>query len=114
MDGRWDVVVVGAGPNGLAAAADLATAGLATVVLEARDTIGGGCRTEELTLHGFLHDVCSAIHPLAVASPCFEELPLAANGLEWIEPEAALAHPLDGEPAVLLTRSIEETADRLG
>jgi phytoene dehydrogenase-like protein len=114
MNGRWDAVVVGAGPNGLAAAADLAAAGLATLVLEARDTIGGGCRTEELTVPGFAHDVCSAIHPLAAASPCFEKLPLAAHGLEWIEPAAALAHPLDGEPAVLLTRSIEETAERLG
>jgi phytoene dehydrogenase-like protein len=108
---RWDAVVVGAGPNGLAAAADLARAGRSVLVQEARETIGGGCRTAELTAPGFRHDVCSAIHPLAVASPCFRELELH---MEWIEPNVALAHPLDDQPPVLLSRSIEESAAGLG
>jgi phytoene dehydrogenase-like protein len=108
---RWDAVVVGAGPNGLAAAADIAVAGRSVLVLEAGETIGGGCRTQELTVPGFLHDVCSAIHPLAVASPCFRQLGL---DVDWIEPPVALSHPLDGRPAVLLTRSIEDTATELG
>jgi phytoene dehydrogenase-like protein len=108
---RWDAVVVGAGPNGLAAAADVALAGRSVLVLEARESIGGGCRTEELTEPGFRHDVCSAIHPLAVASPCFRELDL---DVEWIEPDVALAHPLDDQPPVLLSRSIEESAAGLG
>jgi phytoene dehydrogenase-like protein len=108
---RWDAVVVGAGPNGLAGAADLTRAGRSVLVLEARETIGGGCRTAELTVPGFRHDVCSAIHPLAVASPCFRKLDL---DVEWIEPDISLAHPLDGQPPVLLTRSIEESAAGLG
>ena len=114
MGTRWDAVVVGAGPNGLAAAVELATAGRSTLVVEANETIGGGCRTAELTLPGFHHDVCSAVHPLAAASPVFRDLPLAAHGVEWIEPPVALAHPLDDEPAVLVERSIEDTAHGLG
>src|SRR5476649_2847934 len=93
-------IVVGSGPNGLAAAIVLARAGLDVTVLEAEDTIGGGTRSAELTLPGFVHDVCSAVHPMAVASPFFNSLPLAGHGLEWIEPPAELAHPLEDGPAI--------------
>ena len=109
-----DAVVVGSGPNGLAAAITLARAGRSVVVLEAADTIGGGVRTAELTLPGFHHDVCSAIQTLVDASPCFAELPLAEHGLELIYPAAPLAHPLDDGTAVMLERSVEETAAGLG
>jgi phytoene dehydrogenase-like protein len=109
-----DVVVVGSGPNGLAAAITMARAGRSVLVLEAADTVGGGVRTAELTRPGFLHDVCSAIHPLAKASPCFRELPLADYGLELVHPPAPLAHPLDDGTAVMLERSVEETAAGLG
>jgi len=109
-----DAIIVGSGPNGLAAAITLARAGLSVLVLEAKDSIGGGTRTQELTLPGFRHDVCSAIHPLGIASPFFRSLPLADFGLEWAQPEAAAAHPLDDGPAVLLERSIEATAAGLG
>ncbi|MCM2258759.1 MAG: NAD(P)/FAD-dependent oxidoreductase [Vicinamibacteria bacterium] len=109
-----DVVVVGAGPNGLAAAVELAGHGLDVLVLEAADEIGGGTRTAGITLPGFRHDLCSAIHPLAVASPFFRSLPLHQHGLEWVFPPVDVAHPqLDG-PAVLLTRSIDDTARGLG
>ncbi len=110
---RYDAVVVGAGPNGLAAAIVLARAGRSVLVVEAADTIGGGSRTAELTLPGFRHDVCSAIHPLALASPLFAELPLAEHGLEWIDPPAALAHPLDDGSVALLERSVDATAATL-
>lgn len=100
----YDAIVVGAGPNGLAAAITLARAGKSVVVLEAKDTIGGGARTGELTLPGFRHDICSAIHPLGIASPFFRSLPLADLGFEWVFPTAALAHPLDDGSAVMLTR----------
>jgi phytoene dehydrogenase-like protein len=109
-----DALVVGSGPNGLAAAVELARVGLSVRVLEARDTIGGGTRTQELTLPGFKHDVCSAIHPLALASPFFRKLQLESRGVEFIQPDAPLAHPLDGGRAAVLSRSIEETAARLG
>jgi phytoene dehydrogenase-like protein len=109
-----DAVVVGAGPNGLAAAVELARAGLSVRVLEAAETVGGGTRSAELTLPGFVHDVCSAIHPLGVASPFFRTLPLEAHGLEWVEPPAALAHPFDDGTAVLLERSPEAAAPTLG
>jgi len=112
--GKFDAVIVGAGPNGLAAAITLARAGKKVLVLESRETIGGGSRTAELTLPGFRHDVCSAIHPLGVASPFFRGLPLAQFGLEWVFPPAALAHPLDGGRAVLVERSVEATAARMG
>jgi phytoene dehydrogenase-like protein len=107
-------VVIGSGPNGLAAAIMLARAGRAVTVYEAAPVIGGGTRSEELTLPGFVHDVCSAVHPMAFASPCFELFPLAAHGLEWIHPGAPLAHPLDDGTAVMLERSVEATAANLG
>src|SRR4029079_5714686 len=108
-----DAVVVGAGPNGLAAAITLARAGRSVLLVEAASTVGGGTRSAALTLPGFVHDVCSAIHPLGVASPFFKELPLHAHGLEWALSEAALAHPFDDGPAVLLQRSVEATAEGL-
>ncbi len=112
-------VVVGSGPNGLVAGLVLARSGWDVTVLEAQPTPGGGTRTEQLTLPGVLHDVCSAIHPLAVASPAFTELDgsdgaLAALGLEWIHPDVPLAHPLDGGRAAILTRDLDETARGLG
>jgi phytoene dehydrogenase-like protein len=108
-----DAVVVGAGPNGLAAAIELARAGRSVLVREAADSIGGGLRSGELTLPGFVHDLCSAIHPMAAASPFLRTLPLSEHGLDWIEPSFPLAHPLEGQ-AVLLRRSVEETAEGLG
>ncbi|BCS54019.1 NAD(P)/FAD-dependent oxidoreductase [Geobacter sp. SVR] len=109
-----DAVVVGSGPNGLAAAIALARAGMTVTVFEKADTIGGGTRTEPLTLPGFLHDVCSAVHPLGAASPFLQTLPLQAYGLEWIHPEVQLAHPLPDGTAVLLHRNLLETAAGLG
>jgi phytoene dehydrogenase-like protein len=109
-----DAVVVGAGPNGLAAAIELARRGKRVTILEAQDTIGGGSRSAELTLPGFIHDVCSAIHPLAAASPFFATLPLARHGLEWIHPGVPLAHPFDDGTAVVVDRSVERTAAGLG
>src|SRR5260370_42441135 len=104
---EFDAVVVGSGPNGLAAAIELARAGWSVCVIEARDTVGGGARSAELTLPGFIHDVCSAIHPFAVASPFFKSLPLAKHGLEWIHPPAALAHPFDDGTAAVLESSLD-------
>ena len=92
----------------------LARAGHAVTVYEGAPTIGGGARSAELTLPGFVHDICSAVHPLAVCSPCFEQFPLAAHGLEWVHPDAPLAHPLDDGDAVVLERSIPGTAANLG
>jgi phytoene dehydrogenase-like protein len=109
-----DAIVVGSGPNGLAAAIVLARADQSVLVLEGRDTIGGGLRTEELTLPGFRHDTCSAIHPLGIASPFMRSVPLAEHGVEWIQPPSPLAHPLDDGTAVLLERSLAETAAGLG
>jgi phytoene dehydrogenase-like protein len=106
--------VIGSGPNGLAAAIVLARAGCETTVFEAADSIGGGTRSGELTLPGFLHDLCSAVHPLAAGSPCFDSFDLPAHGLEWIHSPAALAHPLDDGSAVLLERSFAATAQNLG
>lgn len=114
MGESFDAVVVGSGPNGLAAAVTVARAGRSVLVLEGAEEPGGGCRTAALTLPGYRHDLCSAIHPMAMASPFFRELPLAEHGLEWVEPPAAVAHPLDDGPAVLLERSVEETASSLG
>ena len=107
-------MVVGSGPNGLAGAIVLAQAGRAVTVLEGAETIGGGCRSEELTLPGFVHDPCSTVHALALASPFLSSLPLAQHGLELVHPDAPLAHPLDDGSAVLLERSVEETALGLG
>ena len=109
-----EAIVVGSGPNGLAAAIALAQAGISVRVIEGEDSIGGGCRSAELTLPGFTHDVCSAIHPLARASPFLRSLPLEEHGVEWVQPTAALAHPFDDGTAALLLRSVEETAVMLG
>ncbi len=113
-NGAYDAVVVGSGPNGLAAAVELARNGCSVVVLEAEDTIGGGTRSAELTLPGFVHDLGSAIHPLGYASPFFSTLPLDEHGLEWVHPPAPLAHPFDGGRAAVLERSVEETGETLG
>jgi len=109
-----DAIVVGAGPNGLAATIELARAGLSVTLLEGEEEIGGGARTAELTLPGFLHDVCSAIYPMGIGSPFFNSLPLSEHGLEWIHPEAPVAHPLDDGSAIMLERSLSDTADGLG
>ncbi len=110
----YDAVVVGAGPNGLAAAVTLAQRGIRVLVLEANETIGGAARTGELTEPGFLHDLGSAIHPLGVASPFFRTLPLEDHGLKWVHPEIPLAHPLHHGQAALHYRSLEATAAALG
>ena len=106
----YDAVVVGSGPNGLAAAIRLAQEKLSVLVLEANDTIGGGTRSAELTLPGFTHDLCSAVHPLGIGSPFFRKLPLERYGLHWLQPEFPLAHPLEGAVAAGLQRSVEKTA----
>jgi phytoene dehydrogenase-like protein len=109
----YDAVIVGSGPNGLAAAITLAEAGRSTLVVERNPEVGGGTRSAELTLPGFVHDMCAAILPLTVASPFFRRLPLERYGVEFITPPAALAHPLDDGPAVLLEGGVEETASYL-
>src|SRR5918994_1443246 len=109
-----DAVVVGGGPNGLAAAIVLARAGRTVHLLEARDTIGGGCRSAELTLPGVVHDVCSANHPLGRSSPLFRELELERHGLAWIEPPIQLAHPLDDGRAALVYRDVRRTVASFG
>jgi phytoene dehydrogenase-like protein len=114
LSGSYDAVVVGAGPNGLAAAVRLAQAKHSVLLLEANDTIGGGTRSAPLTLPGFTHDLCSAVHPMALASPFFRQLPLEEHGLKWIEPTIALAHPLANGRAAVLERSVDATAARLG
>jgi len=110
----YDAVIVGSGPNGLAAAITLAREGLRVLVLEARETIGGGLRSAELTLPGFQHDVCSAVHPLGVGSPFFKELPLDRYGLGWIQPHLPLAHPFDDGTALTLYRDVRRTAEQFG
>jgi phytoene dehydrogenase-like protein len=109
----YDIVVVGSGPNGLTAAAVLAAGGLSVLVLESKERIGGSCRTEPLTLDGFAHDVCSAIHPMGAISPIFRRLRLEKFGLEWVSPLAPAAHPLDDGRVALLERSVPETARTL-
>jgi phytoene dehydrogenase-like protein len=111
---RYDAVVVGSGPNGLAAAVALARAGRSVKVIEGAPTIGGGARTMELTLPGFRHDVCAAVHPLAMGSPYLRELPLAEHGLRWVQPPVPFAHPISPREAVLVHRSVATTAARLG
>lgn len=108
-----DAIVVGSGPNGLAAAIVLARAGRRVIVYEAQSTIGGGVRSAELTLPGFTHDLCSAVHPFAVASPVFRSMPLRDFGLDWIDPPYALAHPFDDGTAAIVERDVERTAARL-
>jgi len=114
MTTDFDAIVVGSGPNGLAAAILLQQQGLSVLIIEGKDTIGGGLRTQELTLPGYLHDVCSAVHPMAAASPFFETLPLQKFGLEYIYPDIAAAHPFDNGTAAILHKSLEETAIALG
>lgn len=110
----YDAVIVGSGPNGLAAAIRLALEGLSVKIFEASDTVGGGMRTKELMQSGVYHDICSAIHPMGAASPFMKKLPLDEYGLEWIHPEICAAHPLDNEPAALLTEDLFSTAFQLG
>jgi phytoene dehydrogenase-like protein len=109
-----DAVVIGSGPNGLAAAIALARAGASVLVVEGADEVGGGTRSAELTLPGFNHDVCSAVHPMGILSPFFRQLPLAEHGLEWVKPPASVAHPMADGEAVMLYRSLERTALGLG
>src|SRR5215469_2688481 len=111
---RFDAAVIGAGPNGLAAAITLARAGHSVIVYEAAEQIGGGCRSKELTLPGFVHDVCSAVHPYGVASPFFRTLPLERYGVEWVHPPAPLAHPLPDGRVAMLERSLADLDETLG
>ena len=110
----FDAVVVGSGPNGLAAAIYMQQNGLSVLVIEGKDTIGGGLRSAELTLPGYVHDICSAVHPLAFASPFFKTLPLSNYGLEYTFPDVAAAHPFDNGKAALLKKSVEKTSQSLG
>jgi phytoene dehydrogenase-like protein len=110
----YDAVIVGAGPNGLSAAIELARAGLSVCVVESRETIGGGSRSAELTLPGFIHDICSAIHPMGLLSPFFRSISLEQWGVEWVYPPAALAHVFDDGTAAIMFRSLNETGKTLG
>ncbi|MCA9797706.1 MAG: NAD(P)/FAD-dependent oxidoreductase, partial [Candidatus Eremiobacteraeota bacterium] len=110
----YDAIIVGAGPNGLAAAITLARRGWKVLVIEGKATVGGGMGTLEVTLPGFHHDVCSAIHPLGMGSPFFKTLPLEQYGLRWIQPEIPVAHPLDDGSAVALHRDVAATAASIG
>ncbi|MBS7562846.1 NAD(P)/FAD-dependent oxidoreductase [Mucilaginibacter sp. Bleaf8] len=111
---EYDAIVVGSGPNGLAAAITMQQQGLSTLIVEGSKAIGGGLRSAEVTLPGFLHDICSAVHPMAVSSPFFKQMPLAKHGLDFIYPEVAAAHPLDNGSSAALYRSIQKTAVTLG
>jgi phytoene dehydrogenase-like protein len=114
MPASYDAIVIGSGPNGLCAAIELARAGRSVLVREGAATVGGSCRSAELTLPGFVHDVCSTIQATAMASPVMRSIPLAAHGVELVHPSAPLAHPLDDGTAVMLERSVDATADALG
>jgi phytoene dehydrogenase-like protein len=114
IEGNFDAIVVGSGPNGLAAAIAMQLEGLSVLIIEAKDTIGGGLRTAELTLPRFKHDICSAVHPMALASPFFASLPLSEHGLTYIQPTLAAAHPFDDGTAAALYRSVSATAAGLG
>lgn len=114
MSESYDAVVVGSGPNGLAAAIRLLQNGYSTLLVEGGQRLGGGLRSGERTLPGYQHDFCSAVHPMAVLSPYFCELPLAAHGLTWAYPEASVAHPLEDRPAVMLECALDSTAEGLG
>ena len=111
---EYDAVIVGSGPNGLSAGILLAQHGLSVLILEAKTTIGGGTRTQELTQSGYLHDVCSAIHPTAFAAPFLKTLPLSDYGLDWCFPTFQVAHPLDNGDAVVISKNLTETIKRLG
>jgi len=110
---KYDATIVGSGPNGLAAGIKLAQAGLSVILYEAKNTIGGGMRSAELTLPGYIHDVCSAVHPLAMGSPFFRTLPLNQYGLEWVHPTVSMAHPFDDGSAAILEHSIVKTSQTL-
>ncbi len=114
VQNEYDVVVVGAGPNGLAAAITMCQHGKSVLLVEARDTVGGGMRSANLTLPGFQHDVCAAVHPMGAVSPFFRSLPLSSLGVAWIHSPAPLAHPLDDGTAAILERSVDQTAASLG
>lgn len=114
MPHPYDAIIIGSGPNGLAAGIALARAGRTVHVIEGAETLGGGCRSAELTRSGFVHDVCSSVYPMGIASPFLKELPLVEHGLEWVQPAIPLAHPLEGGTAVALRRSVDETAEPLG
>ena len=111
---EYDLVVVGSGVNGMVCALLAAQQGLRVLLVEGYRSLGGGVRTEELTLPGFLHDVCSAVHPFGRCSPILRELHLEEEGLEWIDPTVPLAHPLLDQEAVLLHRDVARTAEELG
>src|SRR5687768_15219870 len=114
MAEKYDAVVIGSGPNGLTAAITLAHAGLSVLVVEGKETVGGGSRTAELTLPGFRHDICGAIHPIGVVSPVFQKIGLEKYGLEWVYAPVPLAHPLPDGTAALLEHGLDETGLTLG
>src|SRR5689334_2196607 len=111
MPTPYDAIVIGAGPNGLCAAIELARAGRSVLVRDGAATVGGSCRSAELTLPGFVHDVCSTVQALAVTSPVMRSVPLAEHGVEFVHPAAPLAQPLDDGSAAVLERSVEQTAE---